>query len=460
MSTLNEIKSTLDSALGKSTWWQRFMGSQFASYLVVFLAQVVKRCEQVASRSLQNSFLSTATTRAAILAGAEDRGYVGRKISPSTGTATLTNKTDGTTSIPQYSALVSKGQVSYLTREAVRLMPGESADVEIVQAERYPYEVTAESASSWYSVLFSTELTERTHEVEVYVNGELWEKTFQFRNTKSDSKAYVEYYRSTDQLGVRFGNGTNGKAIEQGDVITFMLWLTEGDTTLLNDQSLNFVNDDEYLNESVSVVTSTSIMGGDEAESIEEIRSGALYLPSYDNQLVWDSDFKAYIENNVGGLVWLSVWGEAEQEELDGSPNVSNINAVFISCYAPNKTATVDAEILALLNDRPGYNEKFVTASRVDKPFTVSITGQVQADAVPEEVQNQVIDLLKETYGKDVEGKEAGIYEKDIWKTIEENLNSLGIISFKVAVSNLEENRAVNMYCYLDSKNSTAAFSY
>ncbi|UTZ44605.1 hypothetical protein [Vibrio campbellii] len=460
MSTLDQIRATLKNSMAGSSWWARQLGSQFTEYLVLFLSKVVERCEGASQRALQESFLSLATKRSSILAGAEDAGYVRRKISPSKGNGSFTSKVERSVSIPQYAPMLANNQLSYMPVEAINLTAGGSKIVQVLQVERSSLVVEVDETKDWYSVVFSPEITEKIHKVEVFVNGDLWEKRFKFRNCSVDSKAYMEYYKSTDQLGIRFADNITAKGVKKGDRINFELWLTQGETTLLDGQKLEFISPYEHLNELVEVTTETSIVGGDEAEGIESIQQSALYLSSFDEQVVWDGDFKAFIKQNVGGLAYLSVWGEAEQEKLVGHKDQLNVNKVFICCYAPQKQDSIEDEILSLFKGREGYNEHPVIAPRNDNAFTVAVSGHVKANAQPEEAERLVRDLLVSKFGKDVYGKPLQIYKKDLWKEIEANIERFGITSFEIEVSNLRDVQAVNMYQFLDIQNLEIRFTY
>jgi hypothetical protein len=271
---------------------------------------------------------------------------------------------------------------------------------------------------------------------------------------------YAENYKSTDQLSIRFGNDITGKAIEQGDVIELEYWLTEGATTLIDGQKLEFTGGFENLNEGLTVQTHTAVIGGDEAEDLESIRDGALYSSVYDEQVVWDGDFKSFIQRNVAGLSFLQVWGESEQEQLDGASSVLNINKVFICAYSGTKGEAVNAEILELFEGREAYNEKYVTAPRVDTPFTVTVIGKVYANADPSKAETIVQEALTSMYGKNVTSVRPSITKNALWKHVEALVDEYGIESFELEVTGLEENPSINVYQYLDEVGSSATFSY
>lgn len=456
-----DIKNQFESNLKKSTWWSRFIGSQFVEGFSQFISQLTYRCSQTASRLLQESFLSKATKESSILAAAEDRAYVGLKISPSTGIATVYNKSDRRVSLPVNAPLKSKNQVSYLTMSAIELQPGESIDVAVSQLERNRIVSVVESEQKWLTVLLSRDMTAMAHRVDVYVNGDLWEKRFKFRNTNGRSKAYMEFYRSTRQLGVRFGNGINGRIPEVGDEINLVVWTTEGETTLIDEQELSLIDDLEYLNDSITITTKTPVTGGAEGDSIEDIRQGALYSTSYDHQLAWDGDYRQFIKDNVGAVIWLSVWGEKEEESLQGKKDLRNMNKIFISAYSDRKDdEKLKAEILGLFAGRDGYNEIYEWRDRVDVPYTLTITGKVQVNGRPEDAELLLAEKLAATFGKDIKDKPYRVPVDDIWNFIHELKRDAFIKEFHLTATGLPEKVEVGHYSYLDISASSIKFTY
>ncbi len=458
--TAEQIQAELEQILAESSWWKRFIGSQFVSYLSLFLAQLIERVTQSSERNLQESFLSHATKRTSILAGAEDRSYVGRKISPSRGTLALYNKSDSRIDVLQYSPLISDDQLQYMVMDAYPISAGQTVEVSIQQIKRVFTTVTIEESKNWQSIALSVDDTKITHKVIVRVNEELWESSFKFRNAEKDSKVYSEFYKSSDQIAIRFGNNVTGKALSAGDVVELEIWQTEGETTLIDGQKLKFIEDSEYLNKSLTATTLTSIVGGDEAEDIEDIRAGALYADNYDEQIAWDGDYKTFIRKNIGGLEFLNVWGEADQEKLTGIEDQSNVNGIFICTYSSTKGDSVNDEILALFDGREAYNERFHFAEREDLPFSVTITGVINANYSASEVGAELIRSLESKFGKDVESTSNNLSLNDLWHEVESLRSELGIERFELNVTGLERDAAINTYRYFDAYSSSATFTY
>lgn len=91
-------------------------------------------------------------------------------------------------------------------------------------------------------MLLSRALTEVCYKLDVLITIDgvetQWTKSTQFRMATSTSKVYVEFYKPTDQLGVRFGDGTIGMILPVGATIKLKVWCSNGDITLLANRDL------------------------------------------------------------------------------------------------------------------------------------------------------------------------------------------------------------------------------
>lgn len=464
MNYVEQLKAEFENLIKGSSWWSRFIGSQFVSYLTLFVAQIVSRVKTTSERALQESFLSLATNRTSILAAAEDLGHVGLKISPSKGMVRITNKGTERVTLPIYAQCIASNQLRYTIMESVDLAGGETKEYPVQQFELATMSHLVNQSKSWLSIVFPFDLTQRIHKVFVKVNGELWENSYKFRFSNSTSKKYMEYYKSTDQLGIRFGNDICAMMPKEGDLIEFETWLTEGDTTLIEGQKLELIDSGNISGSSIplEIVTTTAIIGGADGDDIEEIRNAALYTTAYDNQVAWDGDYKQFIKNNIGDIVWLSVWGEAEQEKLKEVIELRNINRIFITAYSTVKTEeTISSEIVELFKGREGYNEKYEYVPRRDHPFTITVNGFVVPNSSPVDAETAIKDRLSYTYGKDA-SKNGAVYAKDIWRTIEDIAKDLGIEQYQVECTDLLDvtDTPIDTYQYLDMENSTISLKH
>ena len=446
-----DLQAEFEESLKRSSWWSRFIGSQFVTYLSNFVSQAVYRTVSASSRALQESFLSLATRRASILAAAEDKAYVGLKISPSTGTVTITNTSDKRVSLRKNSPCIAQNLTEYTILDAIDLPAGGSTIANVAQLWLEVIRVTITDPRAWFSILLTKEMTASTHRVDVVLNGELWENRFKFRNTNADTKCYMEYYKASDQLGLRFGNNINGRIPRLGDEIVLYVWCTVGESTLIDAQPLQLTNEDKTTTNAITIVTKVPIDGGAPGDDIEAIRHGALYTTPYDNQIAWDSDYRQFINTHIGGLIWLSVWGEKQQEQLDGVKKLKNTNTIFFSAYSDVKSdEKLASEIRTLFDGREGYNEFYEWVERKDKPFTIKLTGFTFVNSKPSDAEIYLKTELAERYGKDIKNKPYRILIQDLWDVINDLTKKCGIEEFKVTSDNLPVKVPVGTYSYLD----------
>ncbi|MCZ4061366.1 hypothetical protein O3W44_22810 [Pantoea sp. LMR881] len=137
----------------------------------------------------------------------------------------------------------------------------------------------------------SKELTARCAQIDVYVTegGKpvLWKYNSQFRLSKKTSRDYVMFFRPTEQIGIRFGDGSTGMMPAEGESILIDVWLSDGDITLVQGQALTPSGDYAELANSAEVVTDTLITNGAGFETTEETCNRAQYYVAYDEQVVW-----------------------------------------------------------------------------------------------------------------------------------------------------------------------------
>ena len=455
----DEMKSLIDQQVQSTSWWQRLAGSQFVDGMTTLLAQIVARVSHATDRALQESFLSLATQRASILAGAEDVGYVVKKISPSFGQVSITNVSNRRITMPAYTPLLSGVNLSYVCIDAIDIASNETITAQIKQLELVQIRQLIDEPKAWLSLVLPKKLSLQTHTVDVYVDGIKWQNAYKFRNCAKNSRAYMEYYKSTDQIGIRFGNGVTGKMPARQSEIKLDVWVTAGVTNLISDQKLKIAAPFDARNADLKIVTSSIITGGSAAESIESVRAGALYSTPYDNQLVWSGDYEHYIRSNVSDLIWLSVWGEKEQENLVGHKSVEHINRIYIAAHSAIKSQEqLEREILDLLNAQPEYNKHYVYRSPKYLTFTVNINGFVYGHADPTDVESINRESLVNNFGIDAQHK-SDMMENDVIKIINENVPSLGIKGFSFACD-IPDHVAIDTYLYLDIDASTIKFEY
>ncbi|MXE65894.1 baseplate protein, partial [Escherichia coli] len=127
-----------------------------------------------------------------------------------------------------------------------------------------------------------------------------------FRMSRDNSKHYVLVYKPTEQIGVRFGDGSMGMMPAAGSQVRIDIMASLGDYTLAEGQKLEPAGNISGYVESLEVKTDSIISGGGGMETTEETRNRAQYYVAYDEQVVWGGDYRQFIQNVVSGTSWLN----------------------------------------------------------------------------------------------------------------------------------------------------------
>lgn len=436
--TLKDIQTLFDQLINNSKWWSKLKNSEFVNYIVMFVAQIYFRAEQVSSRRLQEAFLSLALKMSSILAHAESRGYVARKRIPTKKKISISNNGVASLQIPADTVLYSQdNDLHFLLRSAIVVPAGETVETQCIQAELKSFSTSVDVEKKFLEKKLDVATSDEIAELKVYITEPAgkrrqWHSTFLFRNTTFDSPAYVEFYSSTQQLGIRFGNGISGKIPLIGSTIEIECITTQGFCELASGQTLNFINN-QTLNSQLTVTTGETLVAGAEREDMESLRQNALYHTNYDNNIVFDGDYNFFTKRNIGGLTWFRVWGEKQQEKLKNKSSLDYIAKVYLSAYHPELSQSALMQALDdLYANVDTLNITYLPTECRTKPFTVNLNGQVLSTSNPEEIKGIIIKALKDSFSDSVPNHNGNITHNNIWKVVED----LGLLTrFKLETS-------------------------
>jgi hypothetical protein len=422
MISKDEAIAQFKSLLGPKGSWAQIADSQFVHHMAVFSSWALRQALWKIERSYQEFFRSTAATRPSILAHVEDENYIPLRAVPSSGSCVVTNNGISGIEISARHPFESSSQIMYSCDDPISLGPGESGTYSFSQMTQTSYNHTVTEEKAFFEIFFDKGLSEKICGIDVYVDGEKWELATKFQNVSPEDKVYDEFYSHTDQAGIRFGNGIFGKIPDVGSVVTVKLFITDGDTYLAGDQSLDIIGEVIGLDGNpvdVSVRTSGEISGGSAMEDKESIRRNLQYWPIYNQQLVWDEDYKYYLRRNFPNLTWINVWGEKEAEQQAGSMSLDFINTIFVSAYESGG-ADVSADIIESLEQVAAkLNRRFQWVAPVPVTFSVAVTGKVTKARNLAEVSLAIESILESNYGPDSSSRKNEVYINDIYQLID-----------------------------------------
>jgi hypothetical protein len=283
-----------------------------------------------------------------------------------------------------------------------------------------------------------------------------WQLARLFQNTLPDSTVYDEFYTHTGQMGIRFGNGDYGKILPMDASVRIVLWLTEGETVLQAGMSLAPSGSVLDINGAVAkLICTVSVMadGGAPIETSEELRKNLLYWPLYQEQLVWQEDYKYFLRRAFPEILWINVWGESEAEAQLGYKNVDFINKIFISAYAENGEA-ISSDVMTKLQDIRLLNRRFQWVFPVVHYFYVSIVGKISSKYASETVRSRIYASLETSYGLDSRSRKPDVLLKEIYALVE----ATGYFAdgdYTVELAGNHEISALNQIIAIDMEAST-----
>lgn len=478
--SLSDLLARFNAILSENKWWSRYANSQFVQMMTVFASQVIYIAQTFASRALAEGFLSTAAQRSSILAAAEDRGYVGRFVTPSHGSVSIKNKTDKDIILPPNAELLTSDQTAICTLSHVVIPAGKTiGGIEVLQREAMSIYYEIDSEIPFKTLLLPRDVTAEVSALDVFLvtgteNNQhevKWTYNPLFRMSRSTSQHYTLLYKPTEQIGVRFGDGSMGKMPPSGCTVRIDVWASSGDYTLAEGQKLEAAGNIANYKDALEIISDSVITGGDGLESTEVTRMRAMYYVPFDEQVVWSGDYRHFIDGRVSNIAWLNAWGEARQEEITGF-DVRNINRIF---FSGNKSGLTQeefaAEVMEALADVPNeLNKKFEYVPLNEMPFTIAFNGILKKDEVVEDSEKAVQDILNERFGRespyfkeklenenDKQQGRAVVEIKEIWSAVE----SLGLfISYEIEVVNKKEAVAYNDFVYMDVSESVFHIDY
>lgn len=473
---VTEVLEKLNEKINSNTWWSRFVNSQFIQMMAVLGAQVIYIAQTYASRALTEGFISTATRRASILAAAEDRGYVGSFVEASEGTVSIKNNSTNAILLPAGAELLTSDQTPLALVSSIEIPAGGTltgVTVKQHEAVSVTFDVGAETA--FLTLLLTRDVTAEVSALSVFVvdgeSEEEWTRNPLFRMSRSTSKHYALVYKPTEQLGIRFGDGSMGMMPPASSQVRIDIMASLGDFTLAQGQSLEAAGNIAKYVDLLDITTDSIISGGGGMESTEETRNRAQYYVPYDEQVVWGGDYRHFVQDTVKGTSWLNVWGESVQEKISGF-DVRNINRIFFCGHKPGITQEKLAEdILTALKAVPNeLNKHFEYVSTKELPFTINFVGKAKKSVLIDDAKTSLKSALETNFGKDSpsfseqlqsdddsQQSYAQVKVKDIWRVIE----ALGLFSsYDIKLINMTEAVFMNDFVYLDVESSDFSITY
>lgn len=338
------IVTQLQNRVKDNAVWQDIYRSGTGEMFLEVMAYILNMGLYYTERRAQESYLPTARLRSSLVNLVSLIGYSPKRKTSSEGNLQFTIPSPLTkiVYISKYTECQSADGYKFLTNASAAIEKGStSVTVEAVQGSLVTMEITSDGSENQEYNLNETTVEDSADTsnptLRVVIDGEVWTLVSSFIDSDSASKHYRIINEMDGTVTVRFGDDINGKSPDSGSTITITYVKSDGLAgNVANTGQITTINDTVYDEDGdaitdISVTNTSSFLGGDDEESIEEIRAEAPQVFKTGDRAVTRSDFVSIIQN-YSGVATVNVWGENEEAEAAGVAAVqSMLNKVKIS---------------------------------------------------------------------------------------------------------------------------------
>lgn len=332
----DNLVSQLQNNLAATSAWKDVYKSATGQMLIELFAAVGSLVLYYIERRATESYISLAKNYSSVVNLARLLNYNPIRNTSSVGTLRFYLEEVNTKKvyIPQYT-ISTLSDIQFLVSSDGVIMPGQLyVDVPSIQGKLINVSYTSSGGTTQEYNIVDTQV--ENSNLNVVINDVVWTKVTSFINSIATSMHYVLRPELDGTITIVFGNGVFGKCPSTGDSVDISYIKSDGlsgnvyDTAVINTLS-STIYDEDGVATNVSVTNTTTFLGGDDAEDIEDVRNNAPNVFSTGDRLVTKSDFMAVIGSypSVGDV---NVWGEAEE----ANPNYNNFNQVKICAILQN----------------------------------------------------------------------------------------------------------------------------
>jgi len=338
------IVAQLQDRMSGRNAWKDLYRSSTGEVLLEVMAYVLNMGLFYTERRAEESYLPTARLRSSVVNLVSLLGYSPKRKASSTGNLTFSIPTvlSKIVYVPKYTECQNSSGVKFLTNASAAIEKGsKSVTVEGIQGELVQIDITSDGSLNQEYAINDTAIensgSSTNPTLRVIIDGTEWTEVSSFYA----SEVTDTHFRVIDEMDgtvtIQFGDDINGKVPDSGSVIRLQYVKSDGVggnvtnagyITTLNDA---IYDEDGSVVSSVSVTNSSSFLGGDDEESIEEIRYEAPQVFKTGDRAVNRADFISII-GNYSGVADVNVWGENEEAEAAGTTvDYEMLNKVKIS---------------------------------------------------------------------------------------------------------------------------------
>lgn len=198
------------------------------------------------------------------------------------------------------------------------------------------------------------------------------------------SKVFFLQEAEDGQFEIYFGDGVIGKALDDGNIISISYVVTNK-TEANGAQSFNLSGSISGFND-VTITVNSSAQGGNEAETLQSIKTNASNFYSSQDRAVTVEDYKTKVKQLYANTQSVSAWGGEDAE-------TPFYGRVYISILPTSGSNLTDSTKDRIVKDLKKYSVASVTPVIIDPETTdIVLTTTVKFD---EKATTKVADTIK-----------------------------------------------------------------
>lgn len=308
--------------------------------------------------AINEMFLDSAVKRDNVVSIAKGLGYTPRSATAPTATVNLTvtatSSTPATLTLPKFSTFTStidgEAYTFYTLEENTTYLDGSQyvfSNIQIKEGTQLSFKYTASTGQRYIIPNAGCDTSTLTVQVQESASTGLYETYYEgFNILGLDSTSKIFFIKEIDNqlYEVVFGDGTIGKALSNGNIVTLNYLITN--KTAANSAKLFTYTGSSLLGGTVAVTTVSAASGGTDIEEIESIRYNAPRHFSTQNRGVTIEDYKSILTEEVSGIESVNVWGGENNNPPVYGKVFCSIKPVGANALTESRKASIKNEIL------------------------------------------------------------------------------------------------------------------
>jgi hypothetical protein len=316
--------------------WTDFSESDIGYAIIKALVAIADLNAYFTDQSVAETFLSTCQLRESAIRRAKELDYISHRATPAIVSVLL--------SVPSFNVQLEIpsgstwliNDIAFTNNDLIIIPQGQtSLNITLTQGSTYTYTTTSPGVPFW-----KITIPQNSSDIQVRVDGEIWEPLDTFIGALNP-QSYKIYEDVAGQI-ICFGANVSTYIPQLGKQVVITAVITQGSdgniealnqrVTLVSNFTDNVGN---TINTTITGVTTTSALGGQDVESIDSIRENAPAIYGTQGRAVTAADYQAIVKALPG----------VKDAHVVGGETVGRYGTVLITAYGDDPY-TVSSDFL------------------------------------------------------------------------------------------------------------------